>query len=153
MIKLERTNSESENFKHLTRKLDKELKSMYGNSQDEFDQFNIIENIETVVIAYQNDVPAGCGCFKKMDDTTAELKRMYVDDRYRGLGVGSFILHELETWAAEKKYTSIVLETGTIQSDAIRLYTKKGYSVIPNFDPYIGNVLSICFKKDLTELL
>ena len=52
MIKVVRTNSESKDFKLLTNKLDQELKLIYGSSQDEFDQFNIIDNIKTVIVAY-----------------------------------------------------------------------------------------------------
>lgn len=149
MIILERTTSDSSQFKILTEKLDHELKLIYGSSQDEFDQYNIMNELDTVVIAYINDIPVGCGCIKKFDTSSAELKRMFVDTNYRGQGIGSAVLTELENWAKEIKYSSILLETGTVQQDAIKLYQKHGYQIIPNFDPYIGNELSICFKKSL----
>jgi putative acetyltransferase len=149
MIKIERTTSESGDFILLTKKLDQELKLIYGSTQEEFDQFNIIDNIETVIVAYINNSAAGCGCFKTYDKNTAELKRMFVDDQFRGKGIASAILIELENWAKELGYSSIVLETGTVQIGAVAIYKKFGYSVIPNFDPYIGNELSICFKKNL----
>ena len=133
----------------LSEKLDQELKQIYGSSQDEFDQYNVMSGIDTVVIAYVDQQPAGCGCFKKADTVTVELKRMYVDTAWRGKGIGALILKELERWACELRYQSIILETGTIQPDAIRLYEKHGYQVIPNFAPYIGNELSICFKKNI----
>ncbi len=149
MIILERTTSDSSQFKILTEKLDHELKLIYGSSQDEFDQYNIMNELDTVVIAYINDIPVGCGCIKKFDTSSAELKRMFVDTNYRGQGIGSAVLTELENWAKEIKYSSILLETGTVQQDAIKLYQKHGYQIIPNFDPYIGNELSICFEKSL----
>ena len=153
MIKIERTTSESNDFILLTRKLDQELKLIYGSSQEEFDEFNIIVNIETVIIAYKDNTAAGCGCFKTFDKNTAELKRMFVDDQFRGKGIGEAILIELEKWAKESGYSSIVLETGTVQTGAVALYKKHGYWVIPNFDPYAGNELSICFKKNLHYLI
>ena len=149
MIILERTTSDSSQFKILTDKLDHELKLIYGSSQDEFDQYNIMSQLDTVVIAYINETPVGCGCFKKFDTATAELKRMFVGAPYRGQGIGTAVLTELENWAKEIRYSFIVLETGTVQPDAINLYQKHGYHIIPNFDPYIGNELSICFKKSL----
>ena len=149
MTKIERTTSESKDFILLTKKLDQELKLIYGSTQEEFDQFNIIDNIETVIVAYINNTAAGCGCFKTFDKNTAELKRMFVDDQFRGEGIGAAILIELENWAKELGYASIILETGTVQIGAVALYKKYGYTVIPNFDPYIGNELSICFKKNL----
>lgn len=150
MIRIERTNSDSPTFRALTDKLDMELKKLYGSSQEEFDQFNIVSGINTVVIVYFDKQPAGCGCFKEITTDTVELKRMYVDTPFRGRGIGAMILRELEQWAREKKIQFIILETGTIQPDAIRLYKKQGYQVIPNFAPYIGNELSICFNKILS---
>ena len=149
MIKVVRTNSESKDFKLLTNKLDQELKLIYGSSQDEFDQFNIIDNIKTVIVAYIDNMPAGCGCFKPFDSNVVELKRMFVEDKFRGKGLGNTILLELEKWAKELNFSSIILETGTVQKEAITLYKKNGFIVIPNFDPYIGNELSICFQKNI----
>lgn len=149
MINLERTTSDSNSFNILTNKLDNELKLIYGSGQEEFDQYNIMSNIETVVIAYANNNPVGCGCFKIFDSHTVELKRMFVDAKYRGKGIGAAILTELEKWAKEIKYSSIILETGSVQTEATQLYKKHGYQIIPNFEPYIGNELSVCLKKEL----
>ena len=148
-IKIERTNSNSSDFVLLTNQLDKELKLIYGESQEEFDQYNIILDLQTVVIAYLNDNPVGCGCFKPFDGHSVELKRMFVDSLVRGKGVGAAILKELEVWAWELNYSAVILETGTEQPDAVRLYEKMGYMTIPNFEPYVGNELSICFAKKL----
>lgn len=149
MIRLERTTSDSGSFNFLIEKLDQELKMIYGSSQDEFDQYNIMTCIDTVVVAYADNLPVGCGCFKKVNKETAELKRMYVDTAWRGKGIGALVLGELESWAKELGYSFIILETGTIQPDAIRLYKKQGYEVIPNFEPYTGNKLSVCFNKKI----
>lgn len=151
MIKIVRTSSESKDFKLLTNKLDQELKLIYGSTQEEFDQFNTIDNIKTVIVAYIDNNPAGCGCFKLFDKKVVELKRMFVDHQFRGKGIGAKILLELENWARELDYSSIILETGTVQIDAVTLYKKSGYTVIPNFDPYIGNELSICLQKNLKQ--
>ncbi|MCX6319529.1 MAG: GNAT family N-acetyltransferase [Bacteroidetes bacterium] len=149
MIRIERTHSSDIHFIQLTTRLDKELKTLYGSSQEEFDQYNVMTELNTVVIAYIGDQPVGCGCFKPVDAHTAEVKRMYVDSKLRGRGVGAAILLALENWARDSGFHSFILETGTIQTEAIRLYEKHRYQVIPNFEPYIGNELSICFGKKL----
>ena len=149
MIGIKRTNSNDKDFPGLIRELDKDLRSRYGAEQKHFDQFNKIENLETVVIAYKENEPVGCGCFKKFDTYSVEVKRMFVAPGQQRKGVGASILNELEKWAAEIGYGSMVLETGTRQPEAIQLYKKSGYQVISNFSPYIGNVLSICMKKEL----
>lgn len=149
MISIKRTNSKDKDFPGLIRELDKDLRSRYGAEQEEFDKFNKIENLETVIIAYRNNEPVGCGCFKKFDTDSVEVKRMFVEKTHQGKGIGKAIINELEKWAAEIGYSSMVLETGTRQLEAIHLYKKLGYQIIPNFSPYIGNELSICMKKEL----
>lgn len=149
MVIIKRTNSADKDFPGLIKELDKDLRSRYGAEQEEFDKFNKIENLETVIIAYSNNEPIGCGCFKKFDIDAVEVKRMFVDPGQQRKGIGASILNELEKWAAEIGYRSIILETGTRQPEAIELYKKLGYQITPNFSPYIGNLLSICMKKEL----
>jgi putative acetyltransferase len=151
MIILKRTNSSDNHFLELTACLDKDLQNLYGSTQEEFDQYNIITNVNTVVLAYEHNNAVGCDCFKLMDDHTVELKRMFVKTEYRGKGIGMAILKELENWAAEMEFTTIVLETGTLQPEAIQLYKKNAYHIIPNYHPYIGNQLSVCMKKSVMK--
>ena len=153
MITLKRTNSNDSDFSLLTMQLDNELKTIYGATQEEFDQYNEIADLQTVVIAYENNKPVGCGCFKQFDADSVEIKRMFVEPGQRGKGIGAFILNELENWAAETGYHSTVLETGTAQPAAVQLYKKLGYQIIPNYHPYIGNALSMCMKKLLAKNL
>ena len=152
MIILKRTTSDDKDFSSLITRLDLDLQSRYGSTQDEFDQYNVIENLHTVVIVYEDHEPLGCGCFKKFSDDTVELKRMYVTNEQRGKGIGALVLTELEKWIVELDYNMIVLETGTKQPEAIQLYKKQGYRIIPNYAPYTGNDLSICMKKQLLRI-
>lgn len=151
MIILKRTNSNNINFLELTEYLDKDLRNIYGSNQDEFDQYNSIIDETTVVIAYENDTAVGCGCFKAKEDNTIELKLMFVKATHRGKGIGVAILNELEKWAFEIGFSSMLLETGTLQPSAIQLYIKQGYQIIPNYYPYIGNEWSVCMRKNFTN--
>jgi GNAT superfamily N-acetyltransferase len=153
MIIVKRTNSTDKDFLELTKHLDIDLRNIYGSTQDEFDQYNSIINVNNVVIAYDNNTAVGCGCFKPTEDNAIELKRMFVKATYRGKGVGVAILKELENWAIEIGFNAMVLETGTLQPAAIQLYKKKGYQIIPNYKPIIGNELSICMRKILTKTI
>jgi len=151
MIILKRTNSNNINFLELTEYLDKDLRNIYGSNQDEFDQYNSIINVATVVIAYEKNTAVGCGCFKAKEDNTIELKRMFVKATHRGKGIGVAILNELEKWAFEIGFSSMLLETGTLQPAAIQLYIKQGYQIIPNYYPYIENEMSVCMRKNFTN--
>ena len=74
---------------------------------------------------------------------------MYVLPPYRGKNIASKILQELEIWARELNYKKCILETGKKQPEAIRLYNKNNYSVIPNYGQYKNIENSVCFEKIL----
>lgn len=149
MHKIIRTDSNNPDFKKLVIELDKDLRSRYNELQNVYDQYNAVPDLPTVVLAYDNTTAIGCGCFKHFDDTSVEIKRMYVKEIKRGTGVASFIIHEIETWARELGYENAVLETGLKQPEAIGFYKREGYVLTENYGQYIGMASSICMKKKL----
>jgi GNAT superfamily N-acetyltransferase len=149
MIKLIRTNSDNKDFRELVNLLDKELRIRDGDAHSFYDQYNKIDKIKYAVVAYLNDIPVGCGAIKKYSDATAEVKRMFVQNEHRGQGIGGRILIELEAWASELNFSTIILETGKAQPEAIRLYQKSDYSVIPNYGQYEGIDNSVCMTKTI----
>ena len=72
---------------------------------------------------------------------------MFVLPDSRGKGIAGKILKELENWAIELNYTACILETGRKQNDAIALYKKAGYNIIPNYGQYENIDNSVCLKK------
>ena len=151
MITLIRTNSENEDFLSLVKHLDKELAIRDGSDHAFYAQFNKVDHIKYVVIAYENNLAIGCGAIKAYDEKTMEVKRMYVLESFRGLGVASQILSDLETWSASLGMEYCVLETGLQQPEAIQLYTKNDYKIIPNYGQYQGVSNSVCFQKSLLK--
>ena len=123
-----RTNSENPDFKKLTDQLDDELCAIYNTNKADYEDYNRITNLPTVLLAYENDTVVACGCFKIYNESTIELKRMYVIPAFRGRGIASTMVRELEQWAIELGYKNAVLETGTGQPQAIALYHKLGYT-------------------------
>ncbi|MEZ5427957.1 MAG: GNAT family N-acetyltransferase [Pyrinomonadaceae bacterium] len=152
MLKIIRTNSENEDFRELVGLLDRDLSIRDGAEHAFYAQFNKIDMIAHAVVAYQAEEAVGCGAFKKYDDRTVEIKRMYVRPESRSAGIGAEILKELEKWAVEDGFSAAVLETGKKQPEAIRLYQKSDYSLIPNYGQYEGVENSVCMKKYLTEI-
>ena len=149
MIRIIKTNSENTDFIELVRQLDLELWKRYGEEQSYFDRFNKLDSIKNVVVAYKDSRPVGCGAFKEYDKSLAEIKRMYVAPEVRGLGIAVTVLTNLETWASELGYSECILETGNEQPEAIRLYEKCGYKVIPNFGQYADVKSSVCMRKQM----
>jgi GNAT superfamily N-acetyltransferase len=82
--------------------------------------------------------PVGCGALKFHGEEPTELKRMWVADTVRGLGIGRRLLEELERRAASEAATIVRLETNETLSEAIALYRSAGYVEVAAFndDPY-----------------
>jgi GNAT superfamily N-acetyltransferase len=74
---------------------------------------------------------------------------MFVRPEYRGKGIAGSILKELETWAGELGFEKVILETGKAQPEAIGLYTKSGYAIIPNYGQYEQVENSVCMTKEV----
>ena len=74
---------------------------------------------------------------------------MFVPESHRNKGIASEILQALEIWSKELGYKKCILETGKKQPEAIRLYEKNQYVIIPNYGPYENVENSICFEKEL----
>lgn len=146
---LNRTNSENKDFQDLVLELDKDLAIKNEEANDFFAQYNKIDLIQNVVIALNDNLPVGCGAMKEYDQSTMEIKRMYVPVEMRGKGVAVAVLNELEDWARELGYEKCILETGDKMLEAIGLYKKSGYKIIKNYGQYANVENSICFEKVL----
>ncbi len=146
---IKRTNSTDPDFVELVRHLDAELSRINGSDDAFYAQFNKIDKINHVVLIYDNDRPIACGAIKQFSNTAMEVKRMFTLPNYRGKGMASMLLKELEKWAKELDYKKCVLETSARQPDALALYRKNGYQVISNYGQYIGVENSICFEKEI----
>ena len=129
--------------------LDADLAIRDGEDHSFYAQYNKIDKIKYVVVAYENNKPIACGAIKDFAPQVMEVKRMYTLPESRGKGIAQKLLTELELWAKELSYVKCVLETGKKQPEAIQLYKKSGYKIIPNYGQYIGIENSVCFEKEL----
>lgn len=149
MLNLKRTDSSNQNFQKLVQELDADLKIRDGEDHEFFAQFNKIDKINYVIVAYEEGEAVGCGAIKKYSDEIIEIKRMYVVPHKRSQGIASRILKELEFWAKELYFNKCILETGKKQPEAIGLYIKNNYITIPNFGQYEKVDNSVCFEKTI----
>ncbi|MFC7348796.1 GNAT family N-acetyltransferase [Chryseobacterium zhengzhouense] len=144
-----RTTSENIDFQNLVKKLDIYLAEIDGEDHAFYDQFNKIDLLRNCIVIFENDKAIACGAIKPIDGSTMEVKRMFTLPEYRGKGLAVSVLKELEIWAKELGYEKTVLETGKKQIEAVALYKKCNYSIIPNYGQYTGIENSICFEKIL----
>jgi len=149
MITLTRTDSSNPDFRTLVAALDKDLAIRDGDDHAFYAQYNKVDLIKHVVLARVGSEAVGCGAVKEYAPGVMEVKRMYVPPAKRGLGIASQVLIELEAWAREMNYSACILETGLAQPEAIALYRKNAYTIIPNYGQYAGVENSVCFEKKL----
>jgi putative acetyltransferase len=149
MINIIKTDSDNPDFIGLVVLLDQYLAIIDGEEHAFYAQLNKPQKMNHVIVGYENDKPVGCGAIKKYSEETAEIKRMFVIEEYRGQGIAKRILRELETWARELNYSYSILETGKNQPTAICFYQKSGYKIIPSYGQYIQIENSVCLKKTL----
>lgn len=148
-IRIFKTTSENPDFITLITVLDKSLWERYPELKTNYWGNNIIELNPNVVVIYLEDKEVACGCFKEHDKNAIEIKRMFVSPEVRGMGLAQKILRELELWAHDLGYSFSVLETLHKQKEAIALYQKTGYSIVDNYEPYVGLENSICMRKQI----
>lgn len=146
-MKIQRTDSSNTDFQNLVKLLDADLAIRNGENHAFFDQFNKIDMIKNCIVIYIDEIPAACGAFKKFDDKTVEIKRMYTNPDFRKKGLATAIVKELETWAKEMGYEKAVLESSLEQNEALSVYEKSGYQRISNYGQYIGVDASVCYEK------
>ena len=93
--------------------------------------------------------PVTGGAFRRFDDDTAELKRIWTDSGHRRRGHARALLIELETAIAARGYRRVYLTTGDRQPEAEALYLAAGYTRLDEPLPAEGDVFPIAFVKEL----
>ncbi|WP_433298021.1 GNAT family N-acetyltransferase [Actinoplanes sp. CA-030573] len=127
-----------------------ELDARYGSDDHEPGAAPSAADIDVFLVAADADGrPVGCGALRRLDATSAEVKRMYVEPGSRGSGVATAVLRALEEKARDRGWTTLRLETGPAQPDAIRFYEREGYRQIPLYGVYVGSDLSVCYEREL----
>lgn len=146
-IHVVKTTTANPDFIFLFRTFDTFLWERYPELKTDYWGNNIIEFNDNVYIVYRDEKPVACGCFKKYNQNTAELKRMFVLPEARGLGLAQLVIKELEREAENQDFQILILETLYKQIEAISLYKKRGFKIVDNYEPYIGLTNSVCMSK------
>ncbi|MBF4766090.1 GNAT family N-acetyltransferase [Nocardioides islandensis] len=99
------------------------------------------------VVATSDGEPVACGGVQRLPDGSAQIKRMWVHDGWRGAGLGARLLRHLEDRAREHGYAVVRLDTNDTLTEAIAMYERAGYRAIARYN---DNPWARCwFEKDL----
>jgi putative acetyltransferase len=118
--------------------------SYYG-----LDVYELEEPGVAFFVARDGGTAVGTAALVELSGGVSEIKRMFVTDAARGLGVGRLLLEALHAHARTVGVSTIRLETGLPQVAAIALYAKAGYRHIPPFGQYVDDPTSYCMEKSL----
>lgn len=133
--------------------LDAELANLYPDDELTglgLDAADVSTGRGKFLVARDQGVAVACGAIRLLDSTTVEVKRMYVDPRYRGHRIGSALLEHLEAAARHMGAKRAVLDTGAHQVAAIALYRHAGYRKTDCWGRSASSGVSVCFEKGLT---
>jgi GNAT superfamily N-acetyltransferase len=142
----------------LLSEMDAEMGALYGRTREGRDpeMGRLVDIALTVhpeemvaaVGAFDGDRLVGHAAMRAFEDSL-EVKRVFVSPDHRGQGISKQLMGELEGIARERGATSMILQTGNLQSEAIALYTKLGYVPIDRFGAYAPVPFFLCFGKSL----
>ncbi|HKZ68070.1 MAG TPA: hypothetical protein VJ111_17000, partial [Chitinophagaceae bacterium] len=81
-LTIKKTNGKDVDFQQLVLHLDNELWNELKEDQATYDQYNKVPEINTAIVLYADERPVASGCFKKYNNDTVEIKRMFVEEKY-----------------------------------------------------------------------
>jgi len=89
-----------------------------------------------LILALVEGKEAGCIALRKISKDICEMKRLYVRDEYRGLGLGKMLVGMIIDEAVKKNYQYMRLDTLPTMKSAQSLYLSFGFYDI---EPYVYN--------------
>jgi putative acetyltransferase len=143
---------DSVDARRLVAALDAHLSTLYTPEQrfgPNLKPEHVAPGVGMFLVARAGGQAVGCGALRRLDETTAEVKRMYVEPEVRGRGVAKAVLERLESAARELGVHRLVLETGIYQAEAIGLYRRAGFKPVRCWGEYAGSLTSVCFEKEM----
>ncbi len=127
-----------------------EIQRRYGfSAANPFDPAEFVGPIGGFWVATHRGQPVGSIALAPLDGPAAELDVMYVAPKHRGTGTAQALLAALEEHARAVGVTVLRLRAGEPQPEALRFYTKAGFTPIPPFGKWVGDDTARCFEKEL----
>lgn len=150
---LKQVDHEDIDFLSLCKELDLFLDQAIGGAdkREKYKGFNQTDSMDYVVVAYVDHKPVGCGALRQYSEEEIEVKRVFVQEAFRGAHIGALILEDLVSCAKQMAYKRMILETGAFLSLSVRLYERYGFERIENYGAYKDMPESLCMGRGIGE--
>lgn len=148
-IKLVETGVDNPDFVKLVEQLDSYYYDRFREIVLNYQEHHKLSTMQCAVVAYADGTPVGCGAFRLYKHGYVEMKRIFVADSHRRMGLATQIMQRLEEIAVREGNRCAILETGVEMKDAILFYQKIGYTIVPNFGTFENDDICICLAKQL----
>jgi GNAT superfamily N-acetyltransferase len=137
--------------RRLTAAQQAELRARYEGGQEPGTPPSAADVAVVLVARDAGGEAVGCGALRPLGDGVAEIKRMYVVPAARGRGLSKLVLAGLEVAARDRGWTTLRLETGPRQPEAVALYEGAGYRPIAAFGPYADDADDSLFYERVID--
>ncbi len=135
-FRIEEVTCDNKDFIELCKKLDEFQNEIFPErTKLNMSALQGLEKLEKIYVMYDGDKAIATGGIKRVDDTSAELARMYTDGNYRGQGLAKIIIDKVQEYAKRAGYKSLVLDTWKDSTSARKLYQNMGFKEREPFDP------------------
>lgn len=138
----------------LLRGLAEEYQTRYGGGAGEMSAYSLSDFEPPdgcfLVLEVDGRTVAG-GAFRRLDESTAEVKRMWTHAAYRRRGLARRVLNLLEAEAAARGYRRLRLETGLAQPEAVALYAATGWTTCEGYGRHRDSPRAVFFEKPLSR--
>jgi len=148
-ITLRIVNGDDADFLRLTELLVDEYVALYGEEALSFCPAEALLEAICAAVAYRGGEAAASGALRRIDESTAELMRIYVRPEFRKQGLGSRIVSGLERESKRLGFSRVALVTGLDMPAALALYGSLGYVRTVNFGPMLDDPLCVCMEKHI----
>lgn len=119
-----------ESVLHLFSEHDDYMIDFLGDDKKYYARYSESENIEAVWVVVEDDISAGCIAYRKKEEGIGEVKRLFLEERYRGRGIAGELLKTVENYAKEQGCRKLFLDTRITLEPAVSLYRAFGFEVV-----------------------
>ena len=140
---------DNRDFRALAAMLDAYYFTLVGDIQLQYAELNRPENMTALAVCYEAERAVACGAWKALEDSVAEMKRIYVLPEFRRRRVATALIRALEENAAASGRRKLILETAVDTAGSHRLYLSLGYQIRNYYGSPAGAENCLCFEKEI----